>query len=105
MMRSACRGVARGAEPKRSRSPRGPPVCINSMAQQAVPNSRYHVEFLRPQLRRSSTLVSSTPLFSMELDILLIGLLVRVSFLGKRFTAIVITAFFPITSPIVLHQF
>src|SRR5262245_35069731 len=61
MIRSACRGVARGAEPKRSRSPRGPPVCISSMAQQAVPNSRYQVEFLRPQLRMSSTFVSRMP--------------------------------------------
>ena len=61
MMRSAWRGVARGAEPKRSRSPRGPPVCMSSIAQQAVPNSRYQVEFFRPQLRRSSTRVSSTP--------------------------------------------
>src|SRR6185436_6573329 len=67
MIRSAWRGVARGAEPKRSRSPRGPPVCISSMAQQAVPNSKYQVEFLRPQLSRSSTRVRRTPLFSMLL--------------------------------------
>src|SRR5262245_43948138 len=71
MMRSAWRGVARGAEPKRSRSPRGPPVCMSSMAQQAVPKSRYQVEFLRPQLRRSSTVVSRTPDFSMDMGLCL----------------------------------
>src|SRR5260370_19736109 len=97
MIRSACRGGARGAEPKRSRSPRGPPVCISSMAQQAVPNSRYHVEFLRPQLSRSSTLVRRIPLFSIELDIRLYvsWLLIRVAFLGKRFTTGVTTALLP----------
>src|SRR5215470_2049618 len=104
-MRSAWRGVARGAEPKRSRSPRGPPVCISSIAQQAVPNNRYQVEFFRPQLRRSSTRVSSTPLFSIELDILLVRLLVRVSFLGKRFAAIVIAALFPEPSPVGFEEF
>src|SRR5437868_3804742 len=102
MMRSAWRGVARGAEPKRSRSPRGPPVCISSIAQQAVPNKRYHVEFLRPQLSRSSTLVRRMPLFSIELDIRLFRLLIRVAFLGERFTAVVIPALFPVTAPIVL---
>src|SRR6476660_3996783 len=105
MIKSACRGVARGAEPKRSRSPRGPPVCISSIAQHAVPNNRYQVEFFRPQLRRSSTFVSSTPLFSIELDIRLFCLLVRVSFFGERFTAVVIPAFFPESSPVGFGEF
>src|SRR5581483_8412605 len=105
MIKSAWRGVARGAEPKRSRSPRGPPVCISSIAQHAVPKSRYHVEFLRPQLSRSSTFVSRMPLFSMVLDIRLFRLLIRVSFLGKRFTPVVIPALFPEPAPIVLQQF
>src|SRR5712692_817043 len=56
-MRSDCRGVARGTQPNRSTSARGPPVCINSIAQQAKPNSMYHCEEARPQLRRSSTFV------------------------------------------------
>src|SRR6266566_2467891 len=102
MMRSAWRGVARGAEPKRSRSPRGPPVCISSMAQHAVPNSRYHVEFLRPQLSRSSTRVKRTPLFSIVVDI---GLLIRVSLFSKGFTAIVISALLPEPPPVHLQQF
>src|SRR5262249_16468473 len=59
MMTSETRGVARGAIPKRSRSPRGQPVCIISMAQQASPNIMYQSEDLRVQLRRSSTLVVS----------------------------------------------
>src|SRR3569623_2268997 len=63
MIRSAWRGEARGAMPKRSRSVRGPPVFINSMAQQAVPNSRYQAEFFRAQLRTSSTRVTRNPLF------------------------------------------
>src|SRR5512136_2888886 len=61
-MRSACRGVARGAEPKRSKSARGPPVCMSSMAQHAVPKVRYQVEFLRHQLMQSSTVVRKNPL-------------------------------------------
>ncbi|MEX0803270.1 MAG: hypothetical protein WD688_08140, partial [Candidatus Binatia bacterium] len=36
------------------------PVCINSMAQQAKPNSMYHCDEARPQLCRSSTLVVKT---------------------------------------------
>src|SRR3989338_167104 len=59
-MRSDWRGVARGTQPKRSTSARGPPVCISSMAQQARPNSMYHCEDFLPQLRRSSTLVVKT---------------------------------------------
>src|SRR5687768_1183476 len=42
---------------------------MSSIAQQAVPNSRYQAEFFRPQLRRSSTLVRRMPLFSIEVDI------------------------------------
>src|SRR5216117_989892 len=59
MIRSETRGVARGAMPKRSRSARGPPVCIISIAQQASPNIMYQTEDLRVQLRKSSTLVVS----------------------------------------------
>src|SRR5436309_1589860 len=59
-MRSDWRGVARGTAPKRSKSARGPPVCISSMAQQARPKSRYHCEVARPQLSRESTLVVKT---------------------------------------------
>src|SRR6185295_4391827 len=59
MIRSETRGVARGAMPKRSRSERGPPVCIISMAQQASPNIMYQTDDLRVQLRKSSTVVVS----------------------------------------------
>src|SRR5206468_4254261 len=59
MIRSETRGVARGAMPKRSRSARGPPVCIISIAQQASPNIMYQTDDLRVQLRKSSTLVVS----------------------------------------------
>src|SRR5919197_6436764 len=59
MIRSETRGVARGAMPKRSRSARGPPVCIISMAQQASPNIMYQTDDFRVQLRKSSTLVVS----------------------------------------------
>src|SRR6478672_13221423 len=59
MIRSETRGVARGAIPKRSRSERGPPACIISMAQQARPNIMYQTDDLRVQLRKSSTLVVS----------------------------------------------
>src|SRR5215813_10411978 len=59
MIRSETRGVARGAMPKRSRSERGPPVCIISIAQQARPNIMYQTEDFRVQLRKSSTLVVS----------------------------------------------
>ena len=51
MKRSLERGLGRGAAPKRSRSPRGPPVCISSMAQQARPKSMYQTLLARPQLR------------------------------------------------------
>src|SRR5439155_981145 len=44
MIRSETRGVARGAMPKRSRSARGPPVCIISIAQQASPNIMYQTD-------------------------------------------------------------
>src|SRR5262245_42216404 len=54
MITSETRGVARGAMPKRSRSARGPPVCIISMAQQASPNIMYQTDDLRVQLSRSS---------------------------------------------------
>src|SRR5262245_3227359 len=54
MMTSETRGVARGAMPKRSRSARGPPVCIISMAQQARPNIMYQTDDFRVQLSRSS---------------------------------------------------
>src|SRR5262244_3397674 len=54
MITSETRGVARGAMPKRSRSARGPPVCIISMAQQARPNIMYQTDDLRVQLRMSS---------------------------------------------------
>src|SRR6187455_380232 len=60
MITSETRGVARGAIPKRSRSDRGPPACIISMAQQARPNIMYQSDDFRVQLRRSSTLVVST---------------------------------------------
>src|SRR5262249_13184470 len=56
-MRSDCRGVARGTAPKRSRSARGPPVCIISIAQQARPNSMYKSDDLRVQLSIASTWV------------------------------------------------
>src|ERR1043166_4889752 len=59
-MRSDWRGVARGTAPKRSKSARGPPVCINSMAQHANPNSMYHCEEALPQLSKSSTFVVKT---------------------------------------------
>src|SRR5206468_11617056 len=59
MIRSETRGVARGAAPKRSRSERGPPVCIISIAQQARPNIMYQTDDLRVQLRKSSILVVS----------------------------------------------
>src|SRR6266478_6582009 len=59
MIRSETRGVARGAMPKRSRSARGPPVCIISIAQQARPNIMYQTDDFRVQLRKSSTLVVS----------------------------------------------
>src|SRR5438093_8202410 len=59
MIRSETRGVARGAMPKRSRSGRGPPVCIISIAQQARPNIMYQTDDLRVQLRKSSTVVVS----------------------------------------------
>src|SRR5689334_11736727 len=55
MIRSETRGVARGTAPKRSRSERGPPVCIISMAQQARPKSMYQTELLRVQLSTSSS--------------------------------------------------
>src|SRR5262245_62054231 len=54
MITSETRGVARGAIPKRSRSARGPPVCIISMAQQARPNIMYQTDDFRVQLSRSS---------------------------------------------------
>src|SRR6266540_6834282 len=60
MMRSLDRGLGRGTAPKRSRSARGPPVCISSMAQQAKPKSMYHCEEARPQFKISSTLVVKT---------------------------------------------
>src|SRR6185369_13522138 len=59
MIRSDTRGVARGAMPKRSRSVRGPPACIISMAQQARPNIMYQRDDFRVQLRKSSTVVVS----------------------------------------------
>src|SRR5882672_7747805 len=59
MMTSDTRGVARGAMPKRSRSARGPPVCIISIAQHASPNIMYQSEDFRVQLSRSSTRVVS----------------------------------------------
>src|SRR5262249_53468496 len=59
MITSETRGVARGAIPKRSRSARGPPVCIISIAQQASPNIMYQTDDFRVQLRRSSILVVS----------------------------------------------
>src|SRR5215510_9164325 len=59
MITSETRGVARGAIPKRSRSARGPPVCIISMAQQASPNIMYQMDDFLVQLSRSSTLVVS----------------------------------------------
>src|SRR5689334_3965540 len=49
MKRSLERGLGRGAAPKRSRSPRGPPVCISSIAQQARPKSMYQMLLVRPQ--------------------------------------------------------
>src|SRR5215472_8587509 len=60
MMRSDTRGVARVTAPKRSRSERGPPVCIISIAQQASPNSMYQTDDFRVQLRTSSILVVTT---------------------------------------------
>src|SRR5262244_3859360 len=59
MITSETRGVARGAIPNRSRSARGPPVCIISMAQQARPNIMYQTDDFRVQLRKSSILVVS----------------------------------------------
>src|SRR6187401_2625013 len=57
MKRSLERGLGRGAAPKRSRSERGPPVCIISMAQQARPKSMYQSDDLRVQLSMASTWV------------------------------------------------
>ena len=45
MNRSLERGLDAGAAPNRSRSLRGPPVCISSMAQQASPKSMYQMLF------------------------------------------------------------
>src|SRR5581483_1787078 len=59
MIKSETRGVARGAIPNRSKSARGPPVCIISIAQQARPNIMYQTDDFRVQLRRSSILVVS----------------------------------------------
>src|SRR5262245_35795317 len=55
MNRSDERGLGRGAAPNRSRSARGPPVCISSIAQQARPKSMNHTLFDRPQLRSQFT--------------------------------------------------
>ena len=57
IMRSDWRGVARGTAPKRSRSERGPPVCIISIAQQARPKSMYQSDDLRVQFNISSIFV------------------------------------------------
>src|SRR5262245_32854354 len=59
MKRSLERGLGRGAEPNRSRSPRGPPVCISSIAQHARPKSMNHTLFTRPQLRSALTTLST----------------------------------------------
>src|SRR5262245_42642652 len=59
MKRSLERGLGRGQEPKRSRSPRGPPVCMSSMAQHARPKSMNHTLFERPQLRSEFTTAST----------------------------------------------
>src|SRR5574340_204014 len=56
-MRSDWRGVARNREPKRSMSARGPPVCINSMEQQARPMRRYQSEFARARFTAWSIVV------------------------------------------------
>src|SRR6185437_12608705 len=59
MKRSLDRGLGRGAAPKRSRSPRGPPVCISSIAQHARPKSMYQTLFARPQLRSAFSALSA----------------------------------------------
>src|SRR5438445_7700683 len=65
MMRSLDRGLGRGADPKRSRSARGPPVCMSSMAQHASPKSRYQTLFDRPQLRSQLTIWSTRVLMTL----------------------------------------
>src|SRR3954463_13275963 len=64
MMRSELRGLGRGALPKRSRSARGPPVCMSSIAQQARPKSRYQTELARPQLRSQLSALSTVVLMT-----------------------------------------
>src|SRR5262245_57572299 len=59
MNRSLDRGLGRGSEPKRSMSPRGPPVCMSSMAQHARPNKRNHTLFERLQPRSELTTAST----------------------------------------------
>src|SRR5262245_56376194 len=64
MMRSLLRGLGRGALPNRSRSARGPPVCMSSMAQQARPKSRYHTLLARAQLRSQLSALSTVVLMT-----------------------------------------
>src|SRR5437660_10894717 len=64
MIRSLDRGLGRGADPKRSRSDLGPPVCINSIAQQARPKSRYQTLLARPQLRSQLSALSTVVLMT-----------------------------------------
>src|SRR4051794_36724713 len=59
MNRSLDRGLGRGSDPKRSMSPRGPPVCMSSMAQHARPNKRNQTLFERLQPRSELTTAST----------------------------------------------
>src|SRR5258708_9198797 len=65
MMRSLDRGLGRGAEPNLSRSARGPPVCMSSIAQQARPKSKYHTLLDRPQLSSQLTIWSTRVLMTL----------------------------------------
>src|SRR5437016_11875197 len=61
MMRSACRGVARGMIPIRSRSKQLAYAAIISIAQQASPNVSGQIDEARPQLSAASTVVRIRP--------------------------------------------
>src|SRR5215475_13253366 len=67
-MTSDCRGEARGAKPKRSRSQRGMEACIISTAQHASPKVIHISEPVRAQLMRSSVVVTRKPLSASLLD-------------------------------------
>src|SRR2546430_7116767 len=62
MIKSACRGDGRKTSaPKRAMSKRDAPMDIISIAQQAKPNVKGQMEFLRIQFTAESRVVSTTP--------------------------------------------